>query len=132
MSQSSIRPSKMVFLFIFWERASVPLLMFSAKQGNYWYRFITSYSIDLLYTRKYSDRVFTISFKSVCESLWPKQHSQFLSHLNETCYTWFIWCEDVHNIFLVIPCPAVTELCPFENNLIVIFSFFMVTFCQRS
>jgi len=41
MSQSSIRPSKMVFLYkhFFLERASVSLIMFSAKQG---YHFITS------------------------------------------------------------------------------------------
>ena len=32
----------MIFLFIFWERASVPLLMFIAKQGHYWYHVITS------------------------------------------------------------------------------------------
>ena len=43
--QSSIRPSKMVFnIFIlslfFQERASVSLLMFSAKQGKYWYHFL--------------------------------------------------------------------------------------------
>jgi len=44
VSQSSIRPSKMVLLlffdifwYFFWERACVSFLMLSAKQGNYWY-----------------------------------------------------------------------------------------------
>jgi len=29
------------YIYFVWERASVPLLMFSAKQGKYWYHFIT-------------------------------------------------------------------------------------------
>ena len=41
--QSSIRPSKMVYLlFEIFERAGVSLLMLSAKQGNHWYHFLTS------------------------------------------------------------------------------------------
>ena len=43
MSQSFISPSKMLFyLFIFEKDPVFPFLMLSAKQGNYWYHFITS------------------------------------------------------------------------------------------
>ena len=53
MRESSIRPSKMVLLrfaiCFFPERASVSLVMFSAKQGKFWYHFFNVFGMTRLF-----------------------------------------------------------------------------------
>ena len=53
---------------------------------------------DILESSRWSSGAQSVS-KMLCLKLLP----QFSSHLNETCYTWFIWSIDVYDEILIYP-----------------------------
>ena len=70
---------------------------------------------------------------SVCEMLFLKLLPQFSSNAHETCYIWFVWCVDVHDLLVWDMAKFCLEWCPFFKTLNTCITIYLCfVFCDKA